>query len=86
MQLPPCGMYLLTFDEFHWVDATDSREFIDCNFSWGLHQNAGGQPCWERTMIDRHADATKCVLFGLDPLCVYIRSYFFITGVYLSTL
>ena len=37
MQLPPCGIYLLTFDEFHWVAARDRREFIDCiQFLWAL--------------------------------------------------
>ena len=30
MQLPPFGIHLLTFDEFHWVAARDGREFIDC--------------------------------------------------------
>ena len=35
MQLPPCGMYLLTFDEFHWVAASDGHKFIDWIQLWG---------------------------------------------------
>ena len=51
-----------------------------------LSNVAGGSPCWERTMINRHEDERKSILFALVPLFVHIRSYFFITGVYLSTL
>ena len=40
MQLPPCDMYLLTFDEFHWVTARDGRELIDCiQFLWDSQQD-----------------------------------------------
>ena len=28
MQLPPFGIYLSTFDEFHWVASRDGREFM----------------------------------------------------------
>ena len=86
MKLPPCAMYLLILDEFHWVAASDGRAFIDCiQFLWGLHQNCRGQHCWGRMMIDRHEDESKSILFALDPLYVH-KKLFFITGVYLSTL
>ena len=39
MQLPPVDIYLLTFDEFHRVTASDGRKYIDCDqFLWGSHQ------------------------------------------------
>ena len=45
MQLPPCGMYLLAFDEFHWVAARDGRDFfISFNFYGALSEIVGGQP------------------------------------------
>ena len=56
MQLPPCGMYLLTFDKFHWVAASDGREFIDCiQFLWGLNQN-----CWRSTLLREDDDRSAC--------------------------
>ena len=40
MQLLPFDIYLLTFDEFHWVAARGGREFIDCiQFLWGSQQD-----------------------------------------------
>ena len=30
MQLPPFGIYILAFDKFHRVTASDGHEFIDC--------------------------------------------------------
>ena len=52
MQLPPFGIYLLTFDEFHWVAARDGRKFIDCiQFLWGLHQN-----CQRSTLLREDDD------------------------------
>ena len=47
---------------------------------------AGGQPCWERTMTYRHAHPTKSILFAFVPLCMHIRSYFYIDDVHLFTL
>ena len=59
---------------------------IAFNFYGAFIKIARGQPCWGRTMIDRHEDESKSILFALVSLYVCIRSYFFITGVYLSTL
>ena len=40
MQLPPCGMYRLTFNKFHWVTARNGRELIDCiQFLWDSQQD-----------------------------------------------
>ena len=59
---------------------------IAFNFYGALSKIVGGQPCRGRMMIDRHEDERKSILFALVPLHIHIRSYFFITGVYLSTL
>ena len=58
MQVPPCDMYLLVFDKFHWVAASNGREFIDCiQFLWGLNQN-----CWRSTLLreDDDRSAYRC--------------------------
>ena len=40
MHLPPFGIYLLTFDEFHRVSSRVGRKFIDCiQFLWGFQQD-----------------------------------------------
>ena len=45
LQLPPCGIYLSTFDEFRRVAARNRRQFIDCtDFYRALSQIAEGQP------------------------------------------
>ena len=55
LNLPPRGMCLSTFDEFHRVTASNGHKFIDCRqFLWAVSNIAGGQPCWGRMMIDRH--------------------------------
>ena len=52
MQLPPCDMYLLTFDEFHWVAARDGRKLIDCiQFLWGSQQD-----CRRSTLLREDGD------------------------------
>jgi hypothetical protein len=56
MNLPPCGMYLLTFDKFHWVATSDGCEFIDCmQILLGLHQN-----CQRSTFLRVDDDRSAC--------------------------
>ena len=49
MQLPPRGMCLLTFDELRVMGV---NLLIVSIFVWPRQKFAGGQPFWERMMID----------------------------------
>ena len=63
----------------------DFNLLIGFNFYGALSQIAAGQPCSPRMTIDRHADATKSILLALVPPFMYIKCYFFIDDVCLST-